>query len=305
MRESLTSHRSIIWAVLGYALAAVAVTVYSVTNVDSTAGRFTGLFGNANSFGHFLSYAIPVLTAAFFAGRGFLLRAVCLGSSALGFVSLLLSGSRASMMSLVVQGIVMCVLFRRVKLIVISGLLFLAVATTLLLTPSVREVIFTVLRLQSGTTHRTVIWNAGIEGALKSPIVGHGFGLRVGEVVPAVDWGNWEQAFVFKSQDAPFYAHNLYIHLILSSGLPGLVLFGMVAWTLWRRHLNAGRAAATRGLRIANYTIVAMICGALANSVFEAAALIGKGAINNYFWIAVGIVAAYERIEQRTADLNQ
>lgn len=201
------------------------------------------------------------------------------------------------MLAVLVQAITVVILFKKTKLLAAGAVAAVAILCFALLTPSIRNLATAGLRLQSGTTHRTVIWDAALDGALKSPIVGYGFGLQVGEVVPHVMWGNWGEAFVFKSLDSVFMPHNLYLHIALSGGIPGLILFLALIWTLCRRHIRAGKNAKARGLRIANYTIVAMIIGALFNGFFEAAALVGKGAINNYFWVAVGIVAAYERIE--------
>ncbi len=301
VRETLTSHRDIIFSIIGYALAAVVGTVYSASGMSGGFERFTGFTGNANVFGLVQSFIVPVLVAAWLTCRGFLLRFVLLASACVSVAALLLSWSRASVLSVIVQGIVVAILFRKFKLLLAGTLLSVAILAAILLTPSARNLFFTALRLQAGTTHRTLIWEAGVESALRSPLVGHGFGLQVGEVVPRINWGDWGESFVFKSHEAPFYPHNLYIYVLLSAGLPGLVLFLMLVWTLCKRHVKAGRSARTDGLQIANYTIVAMIVGALANGLFEGAALIGKGAINNYFWIAVGIVAAYERIEREAA----
>ena len=46
-----------------------------------------------------------------------------------------------------------------------------------------------------------------------------------------------------------------------------------------------------------------MLVGGLSVGMFESV-LIGKLAINNYFWIAVGMVAAYERIERSEAGMT-
>ena len=297
VRETLTTRRHVAFALVGYALAAIVGAAYSIVDHGGIFGRYSGFAGNANSYGLYLSFTVPVLAACFFALRPFLLRFFFFCSTIVASAALLLSWSRASMLAVFVQAVTAAILFKKTKFLAAGAVAAVAILGFAILTPSVRNLATAGLRLQGGTTHRTVIWDAALDGALKSPIVGYGFGLQVGEVVPHVMWGNWGEAFVFKSLDSVFMPHNLYLHIALSAGLPGLILFLVLVWTLCRRHIRAGKGAKTSGLRIANYTIVAMIIGALFNGFFEAAALVGKGAINNYFWVAVGIVAAYERIE--------
>lgn len=298
VRETLTSRRDLVVAILAYAVAAAMSSAYSASAMSGGFERFSGFTGNANVFGLIHSFIVPVLVSAWFVCRGFLLRLVLLSAACMSFAALMLSWSRASVLSAVVQGIVIAILFRKFKLLLAGAIVCILTIAAILAVPDTRELVFAALRLQAGTTHRTLIWEAGLQSALASPLVGHGFGLRVGEVVPRVNWGDWGESFVFKSNEAPFFPHNLFIFVLLTSGMPGLILFLALAWLLCRRHFHAGRAAPTEGLRVANFTIVAMVIGALANGIFEGAALIGKGAINNYFWIAVGIVAAYDKIER-------
>lgn len=306
VRETLTTRRDLALALLGYALAALIGTGYSVIGDGVRGTRFAGFSGNANIFGLFLSFTVPVLVAGWYASKGFLFRIVLQASAALSTMALFLSWSRASMLSVIVQVIVASFLFRKFKLLLAGAVLASAAIAVVLLTPNLRDLAFTAFRFQAGTTHRTLLWSAGLESAVESPIVGHGFGLQVSDVVDQVKWGNWQEAFVFKSEDNSFNVHNLYLHLILSTGLPGLALFLVLCWLICRRHLNGGRTAVTPGLRIANYTIVAMVIGSLFNGLFESAVMIGRGAISNYFWIAVGIVAAYEKIEgkSKTASMS-
>lgn len=300
VRETLTSRRDIVLAVLAYALAAIVSPLYSASGMDGSFIRFAGFTGNANVFGLIHSFIVPSLVAAWIICRGFILRCVLFGAACASLAALVLSWSRASVLSVIVQGVVLAILFRKFKLLLAGAVLSAVVLTAILLTPGTRDLLFTTLRVQAGTTHRTLIWAAGLESALRSPIVGHGFNLHVGEVVSRVNWGDWGESFVFKSHDAPFYPHNLYVFAMLTAGIPGLVFLLMIVWTLGQRHLHAGRTAPTEGLRIAHFTIVAMVIGAIANGVFEGAALIGKGAINNYFWVSVGIVLAYDRLERKT-----
>jgi len=299
VRESLTSRRHLVFAVFGYVVVVLVSGLYTVLGPSEGIGRWAGLTGNANSLGLVLSLTIPSLIAAWSASCGAILRSIFFTSGSIGVVMLLLTGSRSALLGLVVQGIVAAVLLKKTKVIAVFATMLLAVAVTFAVSPPLRELGMTFLRLNSGTTHRTLLWSAGMDGASRSPIFGHGAGLTVGDVVPNPQWGHSGQAFIFKSFEDAFGSHNLYVTLVLTLGVPGLLLFVSLIWALCRHHLGAARNASTHGLRVSHIAVVAMVVGALCSAMFESM-LVGKLAINNYFWIAVGIVAAYEKIDRAT-----
>lgn len=306
VREILTTRRSIATAIAGYGLAVVIGVAYSFYQSGGSFVRLAGLSGNANAFGLFLSCALPVLVASAFAFVKPLPRTVFIVLAALSAFALMMTWSRASLLSIVVQGIVACILFKRKKFILIGGALVVLTGIAVLLIPSASDLAVAALRLRGGTTHRAMLWEAGLAATPISPIVGHGFELQVAEIVPQVHWGNWHEGFIFRSLEHGYNPHNLYLYLALSVGFPGLLIFLAMIKCLLMRHLRLGRLTPSRQLKIAHFTLVAMIVGALANGFFESGALIGRGAVSNYFWVAVGIVLATEKlVSTEVPDMNR
>jgi hypothetical protein len=100
---------------------------------------------------------------------------------------------------------------------------------------------------------------------------------------------------LFRLPDDRYYPHNIFLEVLLESGLIGLLLFlgfltfVFVRWRRWRRDLRAQPAspAASEGLAL-HRTVGAIFLFALANAQFS-----GDIWVNEWVWVAAGMVVAW------------
>jgi O-antigen ligase len=285
--------RKVLIAIL---IAVVSASAYSLLALSG--GRYLrieGFFTNANSFGIFLSFTVPLLVLAIGLGRQIPWRLIFTAGAAVGIAALLLSWSRAAILSVLVQFMVYLILEKKKKTIAACGIILVATLIAVASSPTSMKYLGLITRLGGGTTHRSLLWEKGLVSACQHPVMGVGYDLKTSEVVEKVNWGNFAEASMLTQWRGEFLPHNHFIYAILATGIPGLILTLMVYWAVFRQ-LRQGRArSANAQQRRFHSLLIAMMCGVLANSFFESGVIFGIGAIGHYFWIALGMVTAISR----------
>lgn len=191
--------------------------------------RLDGATSNPNILGLYLSMGVVILTCTIFGPMKQNKRALILGTAmiTLLFVGLLFTGSRASWLATLV-GLACIVIFdlrtqSRFFVPVCLALIGLA-AYILTQFPGPAERLAQLL--QGNSTNRLALWETAKDLFLAKPLFG--YGLHHHPVLQA--------AFNMRSTGTTFYsAHNVFIGIVLSTGLVGLFaycfLLGQVGWT--------------------------------------------------------------------------
>ena len=297
-RATISSERQARLIFLSVLIAVVMSCCYSMTDLLSgNYVRFSGFLTKANPYGTFLVFTIPVLVLGFCLSGNRMMRLLFGFATLAGTIALLLSWSRAAWFALLIEVIVFLILEKKKRFLAAIGLLILAGGIMLLSSPRIYAIADTVGRLSMGTTHRSIRWEKGIEAALTSPLVGHGVHYLNQDIVGKVSWGDYVEATVFHDRNASFDPHNVYVHTLLLGGIPLLAIFLAFCVHLFRSQYRQYRAAASKRERVLNSAMIAMIAGAMVNGFFERNLVLGMGATNNYFWIALGLVTTIS--EQR------
>lgn len=257
--------------------------------------RFRGFFGNANAFGQFLAFTLPILVMGFIIHRRFVARLTFGTGIALGIFAVLLSWSRAAILCLAVQWVVYLIIEKKKKTLQALVGLTVLVAAIVSTSPQTQTMISTILRLQGGTTHRTVLWETGINAFQKSPVVGLGLGVKKIDVVDKVMWNNFADFELFSGMDMPYSPHNVYIYFLMTTGFPGLILFLLLYRSMIRDHWRSRLTTSVASQRKLHSIMISVLVGTLAHGFFETGSIFSYGSMANYFWITLGMVEAIKR----------
>jgi putative inorganic carbon (HCO3(-)) transporter len=264
----------------------------SLLNYRAGVLRIHGLFANANAMGEFMLLGVGSLIA----GRAFesnrIVRLAFLAGILAAILCLLLTWSRASWSAGVIFLVVALLLMKRKKLLLLLGGAAIVGGLVFVTSDYFATVVGAVGRFQFGTTHRVTLWRFGTASALAHPIFGRGFKLEKGDVRSALPISGLGEALTLKGSELPFNPHNYYVSIALSAGIPGLIIYIVVLFKLFRTQLGAYRLARDGKQRLAAAVLVSLLAGAVFHSFFEIGFLTGSGSYANYFWILLGVVEA-------------
>jgi O-antigen ligase len=280
--------RYMVFVAIGVASAhlfAVATGYRFRTGTDLDDLYYGALFKTPNNLASFYIIAIPIHLRMALQGRlsGFL-RLSIVASLALMGASLFLTGSRGGMLCTVVMSLV-AIFWRRRG----TGRTLLAVAVggfTLVLVywfistffPAVGEETLRALETERFRSTRPQTWGVFLGIVLDHPF---GVGLPPENITPVVrSYGHYIEN-----------AHNIYLNIGVSTGIPGVTFFvAIVALLLWRLFRALSLAATETQQRTLVYLILAVTAFLLAGVVEPIYTLAPK--LNQFFWIICGIAAA-------------
>jgi O-antigen ligase len=257
--------------------------------------RVRGFFGNANAFGQFLAFTLPILVLGFVIHRRSVARLMFGTGIVLGAVAVLLSWSRAAILCLTVQWITYLIIEKKKKMLLTLVVATLLVAASVSISPSTQTLVSTVLRLQTGTTHRTTLWKTGLKAFQESPVVGLGLGAQKTDVLGRVMWNDLASFTLFSEMDTPYSPHNVYIYMLMTTGLPGLILFLFLYRSMIRDQWRSRLAANVASQRKLHSIMISVLVGTLAHGFFETGSIFSYGSMANYFWITLGMAEAIKR----------
>ncbi len=296
-RECVRDRRALLLVGITFLASVAASSLYSLLQLWTEGFfRVRGFFNNANSFGIFVSFALPMAIVLAYAARSRMLKLFALACTCPALVAVGMTWSRAAILNLVVQALAFLVLERQWRWLRRIAWSAALLGLIVMMTPSAREMVVTAARLKGGATHRTLLWAAAANAVADNPLFGQGYGLKQHEVVGRLMVRDPGVLYVFgEKRTKDFLPHNQFLVHAVSTGIPGLILAAVFYLVTIRYFLRAQRGASNASERMVQSAAVALVLGALANGLFEGGVVFGKGAINNYFWIALGLAAAVAR----------
>lgn len=188
------------------------------------------------------------------------------------FSGVLITGSRGGFVSLMV-GVTFLFLLSANRRNALTYVLALGTVVTvggaLLLEADVllRRLELTVTGEQYGA--RDQLAAAGIGLVLQQPLIGHGFGREVGQMIGAA---------MGRGPDSAPATHNTYLQVAVAFGVPALVLWILMPMSVMARSWRA------RGSPVA----VLFLCLLITSMAYGVVADLG---LNKYFWLLMGIAA--------------
>jgi O-antigen ligase len=245
----------------------------------------SSLVGDPNALAGLIVGLLPFLIAAIRFTRMIAARVVLLSVLALALATLVVTGSRASMLALVAIGIYYVL---RSKHRILSFACFVAVGCVIWVgmpTPYRQRYLSPVRyaqgeELDASNELRLQIWRAGWRMFLDHPVLGVGagqFGTAYGTVYSGREHGPWMRP------------HNLLIQVGCELGLAGLLIFGYFLFQIVKTNRSLLQLKGKNPSKL-NYE-VAVACGALLAGV-SIASIFGHTLYRPYWYLLGGLVAA-------------
>ena len=172
--------------------------------------------GDPNSFGGSIVFSLPFLTAFWNGVRGKWVKAACLGYVALASGCILLTGSRSSLLGLVLWGSIV-ILRSRYRFAGLGAMVLIAPLMFFALPESLQTRFETIINPEVGPANAKESGEGRIEGFLK------GMDLIMAYPATGVGPGSWRPATGSKLE-----SHNLYGQLCGEMGLLGVMTFGAI-----------------------------------------------------------------------------
>jgi len=257
------------------------------------AAGVNSMVGGPNELGGLILALVPFVVALFRCSRRMSVRLVLLACAGLALSTLVITGSRTSMLGLVAVALYF-VLRSRHKLVAIGLLVVLAFAVWLGMPQRFRARYLTVRdyaqggELDASNEFRIRIWKAGWRMFLDHPILGVGAGqfpTAYGRIYSGRAHGAWMNP------------HNLLLQVGCEMGVVGLVAFGYF-FTQILKQIRLVPRADRKSLLELNYQ-VAVACEAMLLGLV-AASVVGHTLYRPYWYLLGGLVAANYSLAQRT-----
>ena len=234
-----TDRRRLTWA----ALAGLAGEVYFTFKFGRDLhGRSTGTIGQSNELGTYLAMFAIFAVAVGFGVRAWFGRLVIWALAVSAMVGVFMSVSRASLVALVLGGLLVAARSSRTALV----LMVLIAGTSPLWVPDyVKERIASTaiesdeeeMVIEGGANARLDTWNITLQVVGDHLLDGIGF-TGLGYVLPQIS-----QEMGLRAKDS---SHNTYLRILAETGILGFVALLAVIWTCWRLARSGTRLLANR-----------------------------------------------------------
>ena len=274
------------WFVLWMLMAMYQVTICFVEAAAFGHLRSFGTFPNANAMGtYFLLTIVPALAAAITARARSERVLLYIGVAALA-AALYLTGSRAAWLSTTVGLIAVAIVARHWRLVAL-GLVGVAALMTLYATnPIARLATDAALRLQTGLTHRPLLWEAADRARDRAPVLGYGLEAAGEQMAAEARYPSPIHREIIGEMMARGSPHNLYRELQMETGAIGLILLGVVIGYVLRAAWRARRSK-DRWRRVYGIAAFSTTLGVLVHAYFERSVFIGAMSSAVFYWLLV------------------
>jgi O-antigen ligase len=277
-----------LWMTMG--IYQVAVCVIEATFFGSV--RSYGTFPNANAMGTFLIPTIALAAAVSSCAPTKASRTGAFALLPLLLFALYLTVSRAALLATLVTLLSIIVIARKWRVMVAVALVMIVAIGYYSTHPLFRYSVDTTFRLQSGLTHRPILWEAADRAWSRAMIVGYGLEAGGEEMDRAARYLSAEHRAVASELVQAGSPHNFYREMLLETGLIGLALVLLAVASLvrigWRTRHSSDPWRKAYALALLGVTP-----GILVHSYFERSVLLGSMSSAVFYWfLAVQMLRA-------------
>jgi putative inorganic carbon (hco3(-)) transporter len=229
--------RSILWLLWGFMMwfAGSAFLAYSrgefyTVNGVQRAEGINSMVGGPNELAGLLLALLPFVLALLLCSKGTLKKLVLFGSAGFGFVVLLLTGARISLVALMAMGI-FAILRSKRKILNLTVAVVIALSVWFSLPAQYQKRYLTVKQYAEGgqlddsNKFRLQIWDAGWRMIKDHPILGVGAGQ-----FPTA----YGTIYAGKFHTAWMNPHNLFLQVTAELGIVGLLVFSYFVFQIWK-----------------------------------------------------------------------
>lgn len=293
MMDTLRNFTQLRWVMYALAIASVIHCVYAVVSYDGVR-RLRGFVDQPNTLAHLVAFGMLPTLERFQNNTDSTRRVLWMGAFMLQVAVIVMSVSRGTILALAVALLWWVRANRGQVLIILVGGLAVFIAMKGIEDRPTQNIVQDRLAMKDASLHhRTEIFGYGVEALFTHPWLGVGFN-QFTELDRAIDL----------SQNASGRAaHNYYLNIAVSVGLPGVFLLLGFCWLHSRRVWQHHRWLSQLRSRTPEQN-EAMVLLSLLQCVilFETVGLMTKGDMMGLLWMLMGVTAAASQLELPTSD---
>ncbi len=254
------------------------------TNID---GRVVSSFDNPNVLAAYLVIVYPFLLLKLFGAKSFKGRLLAFLCAATVISCAVLTYSRSAWIAILAISVVYGLINSRKTFKWLFALCFVVPFLPFVLPSSVTERFLSIGDIsETSNFYRVYTWRGTIDAIKTNILGGFGYGMEAYEQV--------YPKFAYAGIEAAEHSHNLYLQIIFSMGMIGLVVFAVIVFLFAQKNFELYRDSSVRSYsRVASAAFVSVL-GALIVGLFDLPWY-------NYrvffmFWIALAVSLACIRV---------
>lgn len=261
-----------------------------VKNNPDIKARVYSLFGNPNILAEYLIMIIPMSLALFWSSKKLHKKIIFLGTSLILTLALVLTYSRGGWLGFAFSILIFVILLEWRLLL---SLIPIAIGAIYLLPQTILNRILSMKNLtDSSNAYRIKIWEISMDIIRDHWVVGLGFGH-----LP------FKQTFETYIRTMPnFHAHNTYLETAAEMGIPGLIVFLLFIFVIFKYSIHELIKNQNRYIKVMGAGALAGLSGLLAHGLVENVLYLTKIII--MFWIIIGFILILTRISKEEKTLG-
>jgi O-antigen ligase len=292
------------WYFLWLIMAFVEVATCLVQATAFGKVRSYGTFVNANSLGGYLMQTIAIVAAAAVCAPGKRVRGVSILSLPILLYGTYLTGSRGAWLCTTIILLITCALAKAWRPLLAGAVVVLAFAGLYVQDPVIRYATNSVLRLETGATHRGLLWDAADVAIIGSPVVGYGLKAAGSEMERFAKYPSPVHRALMAEIMQHGNPHNFYREILLTCGAVGLALL-LVAVILLIRQGWQRLKSRDPWRRVYALALVSVTAGVLVQSYFERSMLLGSMSAAVFYWFVAAQMLRADDPEFAEGQTNQ
>jgi len=250
--------------------------------------RVFGTLDNPNILAQYLEFIIPVTLGLFWSTRDWLKKALFLAAASTMVLCLVLTYSRAGWVAFALSVIVFGILRDR-RILLVSGIM--GIVGLYFLPGSIMERLASIGNLsESSNTYRIFIWKATLAIVKDFWYSGVGLGVQAFEKI--------YNGFYIRSGVLAYHTHNLYLQILVETGILGITLFLASIYKTFKYGLNAMVRCNDNIMKTIIAALLAGISALLLHGITENSFYNFK--IIFMFWFSISLIMTIREIGENT-----
>lgn len=256
-----------------------------VENSPDVKARVYSVFANPNILAEYLIMIIPLSISLFWYTKKIHKKLIFAATSAILIVALILTLSRGGWIGFAFSALIFIILVEKRFLL---SIIPIGLAGVFFLPESIMNRILSIGNLtDSSNAYRITMWKITLDIIKDHPIAGVGLGH-----IP------FKETFESYIRTMPIYhAHNTYLEIAAELGIPGLIAFLFLLFTVFKYGVQSLISDENRYIKIMAAGVFSGLGGLLAHGMVENVIYLTR--IIVYFWVLIGFILVLMKIKKQ------
>ena len=259
--------------------------------------RVVSLFENPNVLSVFLTLVFPFVIAAFCVSKAKNEKLLSLLVGATILACIVFTWSRGAWLAVVIGSLLFFVIYNNKKAFRAIGLFLLALPLIPILVPeTVVNRFLSMFNLSdSSISYRIYTWRGTLDAIKDYWFSGVGFGNEAFQKI--------YPAYAYSGIEAAEHSHSLFLQIIMSMGVFGLVLFGIVVFLILQKSFEYLKAPQSKASGMYVIATIVALCSAMIMGVFDY--IWYNYRVFYIFWVVIALGCAFIRVGNYEAARKQ